>query len=73
MERRFYEEEKMNPRKHTKLVHAGKYAAEVVIEIIDSEDGWSPYISRDDALKLDRVREALLAGDLAAASQYGKV
>jgi len=31
------------------------------------------YISRDDALKLDRVREALLAGDLAAASQYGKV
>lgn len=62
----------MNTRKHTKLVHVGKYAAEVVIEIIDSEDGWSPYISRDDALKLDRVREALLAGDLVAASQYGK-
>ncbi|NTU96187.1 MAG: hypothetical protein HGA62_00010 [Chlorobiaceae bacterium] len=34
---------------------------------------YAPYISHDDALKLDRVREALLAGDLATASQYGKV
>lgn len=64
---------KMNTRKLTKLVHAGHFAAEVVITIIDSEDEWAPYISLDDALKLDKVREALLAGDLATASQYGKV
>jgi hypothetical protein len=31
----------MNTRKHTKLVHAGKYAAEVVIEIIGLKEGWS--------------------------------
>jgi len=45
----------MNTRKHTKFVHEGNYAAEVEIEIIDSEDGWTPYISLDDALKLDLV------------------
>jgi hypothetical protein len=31
------------------------------------------YISLDDALKLDRVSAALLAGDLATASKFGKV
>jgi hypothetical protein len=63
----------MTTRKHTKLVHEGKYAAEIVIEIIDSDEGWSPYISLDDALKLDRVREALQSGDIATASKYGRV
>lgn len=63
----------MNTRKHKKLIHEGKYAAEVEIEIIDSEEGWAPYISLDDALKLDRVREALQSGDVATAGKYGKV
>lgn len=63
----------MNVRKHKKLMHEGKYAAEVEIEIIDSEEGWAPYISLDDALKLDRVREALQSGDVATAGKYGKV
>ncbi len=63
----------MNARKHKKLIHEGKYAAEVEIEIIDSEEGWAPYISLDDALKLDRVREALQSGDVATAGKYGKV
>lgn len=63
----------MNTRKHKKLVHEGKYAAEVEIEIIDSEEGWSPYISLDDALKLDRIREALRAGDIVTAGKYGRV
>ncbi|NTW69292.1 MAG: hypothetical protein HGB23_05510 [Chlorobiaceae bacterium] len=63
----------MTTRKLTKLVHEGKYAAEVVIEIVDSDEGWSPYISLDDALKLDAVREALQSGDIATASTYGRV
>lgn len=62
----------MNTRKRKKLVHEDKYAAEVEIEIIDSEAGWSPYISLDDALKLDRVREALKDGGVAVAGKYGK-
>ena len=63
----------MNVRKHKKLIHESKYAAEVEIEIIDSEEGWAPYISLDDALKLDRVREALQSGDVTTAGKYGKV
>lgn len=62
----------MNTRKHTKFIHEGNYAADVEIEIIDSEDGWAPYISLDDALKLDRVRETLKTGDVATATKYAK-
>ena len=63
----------MNTRKHTKLVHEGKYVAEVDIEVIDTGDGWSPYLSLDDALKLDDVRDALRKGDVALASKYARV
>ena len=63
----------MNTRKIVKLLHEGKYAAEIEVEIIDSEEGWAPYISLDDALKLDLVRNALRSGDLATALRYGKV
>jgi len=63
----------MYPRKHTKLVHEGKYIAEVKIEIIDTEGGWSPYISLEDALKLDDVREALKEENILAAQKLAKV
>ena len=63
----------MERRKHTKLVHAGKYIAEVTVELINAEKGWSPYISLDDALKLDDVRDALRAGDLKRAKTMAKV
>lgn len=42
------------------------HATEVEIEIIDSEDVWAPYISLDDVLKLDRVKETLKSVDVAA-------
>jgi len=63
----------MHTRKHTKLVHEGKYVAEVQIEIIDSSEGWSPYISLETALKLDEVRDALKQGDIARAKKMAKV
>ncbi len=63
----------MTTRHHTKLVHEGKYVAEVDVELIDSDTGWSPYLSLDDAYKLDDVREALRRGDLKAASTLGRV
>lgn len=63
----------MSPRQKIKLVHVGQYAAEVAVEVTESEQGWSPTISLDDAYKLDDVREALKAGDLKAAAQYGRV
>ncbi|MCK4761227.1 MAG: hypothetical protein KAW12_03445 [Candidatus Aminicenantes bacterium] len=63
----------MNKRKHTKLVHEGEYAAEVIVELIDTDDGWSPYLSLDDAQKLDEVRKALRKGDLESAGRMARV
>jgi len=63
----------MNTRHQTKLVHEGQYVAEVEVNLIDTDDGWSPYLSLDDAYKLDDVREALRRGDLAKAGQKAKV
>ena len=56
-----------------KLVHEGKYVAEVEVELIDTEEGWSPYLSLDDAKRLDEVRTALRRGDIRAASRLAQV
>ena len=56
-------------RKSTRFVHAGNYAAEVEIELIADDGAWGPYLSREDALKLDRVRSALRRGDVIAARE----
>jgi hypothetical protein len=60
-------------RTRVELVREGKYAAEVSIELIEEEGGWSPYLSLDDARKLEAVRLALHKGDIAEASKYGRV
>jgi hypothetical protein len=63
----------MSQRQKIKLVHEGQYVAEVAVELAESDQAWSPTISLEDAYKLDDVREALKAGDLKAAAQYGRV
>ena len=63
----------MTKRQHTKLVHEGDYVAEVDIEILDIEEGWSPYISLEDAQKLDDVRESLKKGNLQRAARLARV
>jgi hypothetical protein len=60
-------------RKATELIHEGKYAAEVVIELHYSDESWSPTMSLDDAKKLETVRFALQRGDIAEAAKYGRV
>jgi hypothetical protein len=60
-------------RKSTKLIHEGKYAAEVTIDLLYSDESWSPTMSADDARKLDTVRLALRAGNIAEAAKYGRV
>jgi hypothetical protein len=68
------QEEKMMTRSHhTKLVRERSYAAEVEIELIDAEAGWSPLLSLEDAEKLDDVREALRRGDLKRAGQLARL
>jgi hypothetical protein len=63
----------MRKRRRTKLVHEGQYIAEVDVELIETADEWSPYISLEDAYKLDDVREALRQGNVKAASRHSKV
>lgn len=63
----------MTKRKYTKLIHEGQYVAEVDIELIDTDEGWSPYLSLEDAQKLDDVREALRRRDLKTATKNARV
>jgi hypothetical protein len=60
-------------RKTTKIIHESGYAAEVSVELIEDDTAWSPYLSLDDAKKLEAVRIALKAGDVATASKYGRI
>lgn len=63
----------MKTRHQTKLIREGEYAAEVEIDLIESEGDWGPCLSLEDAQKLDRVREALRRGDVDQAGKLGKV
>ena len=63
----------MTKRPHTKLIHEGRYVAEVDIELLEGDDAWSPYVSLDDAKKLDEIRKALRCEDLKRASQLARV
>ena len=63
----------MNKRHRVKYVHEGKYVAEVDVELLEDETEWSPYLSVEDAYKLDDVREALKRGDIAAAAKLARV
>ena len=48
----------MTSKRRTKLIHEGQYVAEVVVELIETGDGRSPYLSVEDAYRLDDVRDA---------------
>jgi hypothetical protein len=63
----------MTTRRHTKLVHEGKYVAEVDVDLIEMDTAWAPYLSLEEAYKLDDVRDALRRGDIKAASRLARV
>ncbi len=60
-------------KRHTKFIQEGQYAAVVDIEWIESDTAWSPYLSVQDAQKLDEVRDALRKGDLKKAGKLARV
>jgi hypothetical protein len=60
-------------RETVEFIHEGKYAAEVPVVLIEDDTAWSPYLSIEDATKLDAVRRALKAGGIAEASKHGRV
>ncbi|MBI4774394.1 MAG: hypothetical protein HY788_09485 [Deltaproteobacteria bacterium] len=63
----------MKKRTRIKYIHEGHYVAEVDVELVESEEGWSPYLSLDQALRLDDIRAALRRGDLKTASSFARI
>jgi hypothetical protein len=59
----------MSTKTSKKLVREGDLVAEVDVQLIDEPGGWSPYLSLDDAYRLDDVRDALRDGDVARAAR----
>jgi hypothetical protein len=63
----------MTTRRKTKFIHESRYVAEVEVEVIEDDTSWSPYLSLEDARRLDQVREALRSGDVKTAARFGRV
>ena len=59
----------MSTRSTKRLVREGDLVAEVTVNVVEADAGWAPYLSLDEAYKLDDVREALRTGDIGRASQ----
>lgn len=59
----------MNAKSSKRLVREGDLVAEVDVHLVDAQGGWAPYLSLEDAYRLDDVRDALRAGDVKRASQ----
>ena len=62
----------MSTKAASRLVREGDFVAEVDVDLIEAEGGWAPYLSLDDAYRLDDVREALRDGDLRRASRLAR-
>jgi len=60
-------------KKKKKYVHSGIYVAEVEVEMIYDDHPWAPYLTVEDALKLDSVKSALNKENLAVASKFGRI
>lgn len=63
----------MTAKKKIKLIHEGRFAAEVEVDLIDDETGWAPYLSVADARKLDAVRFALKGGRIEEAASLARI
>ena len=59
-------------RQTTEIIHEGKYAAEVPVDLHYSDESWSPTMSLADAKKLEAVASPS-RGDIAEAAKYGRV
>ncbi len=63
----------MKKRRQKKFVHEGIYVAEVEVDLIETGEGWSPYLSLEDAYIMDDIRDALRRGDTKEAGRYARV
>jgi len=56
-----------------KMIYSGRYVAQVEVEMLYTDEGWSPYISLEDAQKMEAIRAALQRGDLKAAARLAVI
>ncbi len=66
----------MTSKKHIKLIREGEFIVEVEVELLYDDNplvGWSPYLSLQDAYRLDDIRQALRNGDFEVASRLGRI
>jgi hypothetical protein len=63
----------MTTKQDRQLVQEGEYLAQVDVELIVTNDAWSPYLSDADARKLDDVRHALQRNDISTAAKSARV
>ena len=50
-----------------------RVCAERDARLVEAVEGWSPYLSVEDAYKLDDIREALRRGDVKSAGRFARV
>ena len=63
----------MTNRASKEFIQEGRYYAEVPVDLIEDDTAWSPHRTPADVTKLDAVRLALRAGDVAEAAKHGRV
>lgn len=63
----------MSACRRIKYIHEGRYVAGVDVDLLEDVAGWSPYVTVEDAYRLDDVRDALRRGDLSAAEELARV
>ena len=66
-------EAQMSKKERTKLVHEGNYVARLDVELLEEPEGCSPYLSLENAYRLDDVRKALRQEDVKTAAKYSRV
>lgn len=62
----------MSARSVQRLVREGELVAEVDVLLLETDDGWGPQLSLEDAYKLDDVRDALRVGDVQVAARLAR-
>lgn len=64
---------KNNTKTQTKIIRQGEYLAEIEITLTYTDEDWSPYLSLEEAEKLDNLRLALQNNDLKTATQLARI
>ncbi|NJL82386.1 MAG: DUF4258 domain-containing protein [Chloroflexaceae bacterium] len=70
---RTFTRRKIMTKKRIQYIHSGNYVAEVEVTFLETEEGWSPTLSLEDAYKLDDIRHALAHNDLKQAAKSARI